>query len=251
MRPRVISLLSAVAAVTLSFAPSMAEAQVRYVLPVGGSGGLYGRSGLYGGGYGGLYGGYRGTFAPVGGLGYSYGGLGAYPYGGAGAYPYAYGGGGYPYGYGSAYGVPGGIYSGGIRPYDARPYGSYPGVAQGVYSGYPQQQGMPLAYSSGTPPPRMRTSFSGATFVPRPNTDNKAQMTVLLPSADAEVWFQGVKTTQTGTQRLFESPSLKPDTEYTYTIRARWTTGGASPTEETRTITVRAGDVLQVAFPNK
>jgi len=43
---------------------------------------------------------------------------------------------------------------------------------------------------------------------------------------DAEVWFNGVKTGQTGAVRQFQSPPLEPGGTYTYQVRARWTQNG-------------------------
>jgi uncharacterized protein (TIGR03000 family) len=58
---------------------------------------------------------------------------------------------------------------------------------------------------------------------------------------NAEVWFDGSKTSQTGRQRSFVSPPLQPGRNYSYNIRARWIEAGR-PVEQTRRINVRAGD---------
>lgn len=66
--------------------------------------------------------------------------------------------------------------------------------------------------------------------------------------ADAAVWLDGAKTAQTGADRLFESPPIKPGAPYTYAIRARWTENGRS-VEQTQIVLVRAGDQIAVSFP--
>jgi uncharacterized protein (TIGR03000 family) len=68
--------------------------------------------------------------------------------------------------------------------------------------------------------------------------------------ADAEVWFEGVKTVQTGAVRLFVSPVLAPGQDYVYTLRVRWTEG-KRPVERTRRLTVRAGDTIALEFSGR
>lgn len=74
-----------------------------------------------------------------------------------------------------------------------------------------------------------------------------AQLNVHVP-ADAQVWLEGNPTRQTGPNRLYVSPPLQAGHQYSYEIRARWTENGRAR-EETRHLTVRAGDRLDVAFP--
>jgi uncharacterized protein (TIGR03000 family) len=71
-------------------------------------------------------------------------------------------------------------------------------------------------------------------------------MTVIVP-ADAEVFFDGSPTTQTGTERVFASPPLTPGARYSYSIRARWTADGR-PVEQTRAVPVTAGAQVRVDF---
>ena len=73
-----------------------------------------------------------------------------------------------------------------------------------------------------------------------------ARITVIVP-ADAEVFFDGNPTKQTGTQRVFDSPPLKPGSRYTYSVRARWTADGR-PVDQTRSVPVRAGAQIRVDF---
>jgi uncharacterized protein (TIGR03000 family) len=73
-----------------------------------------------------------------------------------------------------------------------------------------------------------------------------AILRVLVP-ADAEIWFDGGPTTQSGPQRLFETPALAGDRTYTYEVRVRWRDGGQEMSQ-TRTVQVSAGDRLTVDF---
>jgi uncharacterized protein (TIGR03000 family) len=73
---------------------------------------------------------------------------------------------------------------------------------------------------------------------------------VHVPTPGARVWFDGAATRQTGTERLFASPPLKPGKDYHYTVRARWTANGR-PVERTRVVAVRAGERVAVDFSHE
>ena len=77
-----------------------------------------------------------------------------------------------------------------------------------------------------------------------------AHVEVVLPSADAQVWFQGKKTKRSGKVREFESPPLTPGASYAYQVRATWMDGD-EPVTQTRTIPVRAGERVRVDFTRK
>jgi uncharacterized protein (TIGR03000 family) len=65
--------------------------------------------------------------------------------------------------------------------------------------------------------------------------------------ADAEVWFDGVKTQQTGSEREFISPRLRPGREYVYQVHVRFSNGGQAM-DQNRRLTVRAGDSVRLQF---
>jgi uncharacterized protein (TIGR03000 family) len=130
-----------------------------------------------------------------------------------GYYPY-YGYYDYPYSYAAP------SYDGPSRAYDSGYYGSYGGVT----SSYPD-------------------SYSSATAQP----DTSAHVTVSVP-ADAEIWFDGTKTTSTGSVREYESPPLTPGGRYTYDVRVRWTENGHEVTQ-TQQVEVTAGTRVDVHFP--
>jgi len=69
-------------------------------------------------------------------------------------------------------------------------------------------------------------------------------VTIQVP-ADAQVWFNGVKTHLTGTTRKFVSPPLAPG-DYLYEIRASW-----AGQDQTRALTVHPGDAINVEFKSK
>jgi uncharacterized protein (TIGR03000 family) len=69
---------------------------------------------------------------------------------------------------------------------------------------------------------------------------------VSVPAA-AELLVDGVKTAQTGADRLFESPPGEPGREVRYELTARWVENGA-PVERTRTVTGKAGEAVRVDF---
>jgi uncharacterized protein (TIGR03000 family) len=74
-----------------------------------------------------------------------------------------------------------------------------------------------------------------------------AKLLVRVPEG-AEVWLEGVKTTQGGTDRLFASPPLPPDVVHVYEVRARWTEDGRAA-EQTQQVLVSGGRVAEVRFP--
>jgi uncharacterized protein (TIGR03000 family) len=72
------------------------------------------------------------------------------------------------------------------------------------------------------------------------------QFEVRVPEG-AELWVDGVKTSQSGTTRKLASPDLKPDQDYVYEMRAQWHEQGRLFTE-THRVTFQAGDEVKVDF---
>jgi uncharacterized protein (TIGR03000 family) len=71
---------------------------------------------------------------------------------------------------------------------------------------------------------------------------------VRVPKVDAEIWFEGRKTGQTGLiDRRFVSPPLTPGVKYTYEIRVRWFED-RKVTDQTRRVRVHAGERVTVDF---
>jgi uncharacterized protein (TIGR03000 family) len=102
-------------------------------------------------------------------------------------------------------------------------------------------------YALGDPAARA-TSNTAFYFSPGANrvADNRAHIRIALP-ADAEVRFEGDKTTQTGADRLFVSPPLQAGHNYIYEVKAQWKENGREVTRDRR-ITVHAGEVVNVSF---
>ena len=73
-----------------------------------------------------------------------------------------------------------------------------------------------------------------------------ARVEVHVPD-DAQLWFDGQKTTQTGTERFFTSPGLEAGETYVYDVRAVWTQDGKA-VDQMKKVTVHAGDRVVVDF---
>src|SRR5262249_8764270 len=126
----------------------------------------------------------------------------------------------------------------------------YPG-----YYGYPRYYAYPYYYPYAVP------VYQPTYVVPAPATSsatpaspasavsaNAAQLQVVLPDANAEVWMQGRKMPSNGSAtRVFASPSLEPGKSYTYTVTAAWFQNGKMVKEE-RSVPVTAGATQVVDF---
>jgi uncharacterized protein (TIGR03000 family) len=99
-------------------------------------------------------------------------------------------------------------------------------------------------YPDEYPYPGMGTPETGAG---RSREDAIARLTVKVP-ADAEVKFDGYKTTSTGPVRRFETPLLARGKPYTYEVQARWQENGRDVTQK-KEVSVSAGGDIQIDFP--
>lgn len=88
---------------------------------------------------------------------------------------------------------------------------------------------------------------TGGAPVGTPTTGGCLVLSVKVPQPAAEVYVNGVRTHQTGTDRLFESPVLPADREYRYDVRVRWFEGGVWR-EQTRSAVGRPGEVVRLDF---
>jgi uncharacterized protein (TIGR03000 family) len=198
--------------------------------PWGGYG--YGRWGYYGP-YTGYYGsGYYGWTNPY---GYNW------------AYPYAYSGWSWPSYYGYYGGWP--YYSYAYYPYTYFPWTgsvySYYGTNYAPHAEY-GVIGSSKAYGYAPETTTESASSYGATAsIP----DNAVLISVKVPP-DAEIWFDNFKTKQTGEERRFVSPSLDTNQNFSYQVRARWMEGDRQ-VEQTRKITVHAGEPVTVDFTSR
>jgi uncharacterized protein (TIGR03000 family) len=176
------------------------------------------------------------TIAPGGRGGYSGGWSGyspGYSSGWVGYYPgYASGWSGYPSpGYGSYYSPGYSYYS-----YPRSAYYNYPYYSSYAYPGnnyYYSRGSIPSGYQS---------------FYPSDAGDNRVAYVRVQVPPYAEVWIEGTKTQQTGSNRLFVSPPLDSNGNYTYTVKARWIANGQEVTRS-KSVPVRAGEEASVTFP--
>jgi len=106
----------------------------------------------------------------------------------------------------------------------------------------------PYDYTTGQPSNGSWWYYTPAT-PPRAgvNSSKDARVHVAVP-ANAEVWFGGFKTSQTGTDRVYQSPPLDPGKAYRYEVRARWTAANGKVVDRNREVRVRAGQSARVDF---
>jgi uncharacterized protein (TIGR03000 family) len=167
-----------------------------------------------------------------------------------------------------------------LTPFGAYPLlgpGFYPGFngfGPGYYPAYYNRAPVTINYYNAVPPSSQPEATTAAPSAPRgfqqsiqefrngkpvtpgpaapapekstPPTNKPARVEVTLP-ADAELWFDGVKTRQVGPTRHFVTPPLAAGQDYSYEVVATWRDRGQA-VSETRQITVRAGDHSTVQF---
>ena len=80
-----------------------------------------------------------------------------------------------------------------------------------------------------------------------PVQSNVARIRVIVPDPQAKVWFDGSLTSQTGTDRLYHTPSLAPGGTYSYRIRASWTQNG-EPMIQEQVVSVTPGQTSVADF---
>lgn len=171
------------------------------------------------------------AFAQYRGRGWGRGWGGGWNGGWSQPYHYGYHGGYYPYR---------SNWAGGYYPYG---YGYYPSTS--YYSS-------PSYYTETTP-----YTYSSPSYVytePAPSVEarqsfymdpSSAMVTVVVPTADTQVWFDNTQMQQRGMERTFATPALqRPGV---YNIKARWTDNGRTVDRE-RVVTVQPGQSARVEF---
>src|SRR5262249_39993540 len=78
------------------------------------------------------------------------------------------------------------------------------------------------------------------------STSAPTSITLRVPD-NAEVWIQGKKVDEKGTERRFNLPSLDPQVTYDYDIRVEWNENGHKKSDSTR-MSVRAGDQKSISY---
>jgi uncharacterized protein (TIGR03000 family) len=113
----------------------------------------------------------------------------------------------------------------------------------GVYAASPRLRPntvsvRPLIESFGSAPPvRGSAAPTGGCLI----------VSVKVPQPTAEVFVDGTKTAQTGTDRTFESPPLEAGKKYAYTVTARWIENGRA-VERSMQVTGEPGEVVRADF---
>jgi uncharacterized protein (TIGR03000 family) len=149
---------------------------------------------------------------------------------------YGYSPGSYDYSYSTSRPTTSRNYSSGYYPRYGYGY-SYPRYSYG-YS-YPA----PVIVRSATWPAVPAQSY---TYIERRDGDNIGRVHVHVP-AGAKVWVDGEETKQKGGDRDFMTPPLRPEQEFTYTIKAQWNQDGRN-VERTQQVLVKANDTANVDF---
>lgn len=155
-----------------------------------------------------------------------------------------YGGGGYG---GNWYGNRGGYNSWNYFPGNYGNYGYRSGYYSGYrypYTGYRYGYSTPYYYSNAYP---SESYYYDPLPETQPVVDNSANIRVLLPDANAKVWFDGTLTQQTGTDRMFTTPPLDGSAANNYRVRATLLRNGQEVTEE-RVVAVAPGAQAVVDF---
>jgi uncharacterized protein (TIGR03000 family) len=116
-------------------------------------------------------------------------------------------------------------------------YGSPP-----FYSAAAQRYGTNFAAYNGN---TARQSFYPAADTRQPPANTAGVEITVMPNA--EIWFDGTKTSQVGAVRKFRTPTLEPGGTYTYTIRARWMQNGEVQ-DVTRDLRVQANKQAYLDF---
>lgn len=143
-----------------------------------------------------------------------------------------------------------GVYIGPSNPY--RSYGNWYGGYGSPYRSYGNPYRYYDSYYYSTPsyyytPSYYETPSYSLPAQPAPAIDH-ANIRVIVPDPGARVWFDDRLTSQTGNDRLFNTPSLT--SSGTYRIRAAWMEGGNEVTME-RTATVSPGQTVVVDFTRR
>jgi uncharacterized protein (TIGR03000 family) len=80
-----------------------------------------------------------------------------------------------------------------------------------------------------------------------PSAPADASVKVILPDAEADIWFNGKRTATAGAVRSFSTPPLEPGRNYYYDVTAAWYQDGRLVTAQ-RTATVSPGRTTVIDF---
>jgi len=125
--------------------------------------------------------------------------------------------------------------------YPSRPFRSSFWYGPEYYSG-------PITNESSSTSAQSPGSRGYQSFYAGPSLDrDKILLRINVPIPDAKVWIENQPTQQMGLNRLFISPPLDPQKEYTYSVRASWMQNGQEVTQE-KTLSARTGQEVTANF---
>lgn len=121
-----------------------------------------------------------------------------------------------------------------------------------VYYGV-QRTAEDYGYQLDTPARKRASLYPAVPFEKLPEVRladlRRVRFEITVPYADAVVYFDGAKTKQTGLKRIFVTPPMQEDKEYSATIMVRWTKqDGTLSAPRQKTFTVVAGETVQHTF---
>lgn len=82
---------------------------------------------------------------------------------------------------------------------------------------------------------------------PHPHTPGLVAHVEIKVPANAELWFDGNKMSQTGTERRFMTPPLELNHAYSYDVQAKWTENGKEVSKSQKLV-VRGGQQASMSF---
>ncbi len=107
----------------------------------------------------------------------------------------------------------------------------------------PKRNGAPLAPVRPMSPPGGTASQTGG----YPSGGGCLTLAVKVPRDGAELYVDGVKTMQTGVERVFSSPRLEEGMRFRYEVTARWVENG-SVQEMKKYVVGSSGETVQLDF---
>lgn len=127
-----------------------------------------------------------------------------------------------------------------------RSLGGFGGLGLGYYGWFGPYRASPRPYPPSVNPwPRLTEPTFASVDAAPPADQSCLHLSMKVPQPNAEIIVGGIKTLQTGTDRLYESPPLEAGKNYSYEIVARWVEGGAR-VERKKTVVGKAGETIRL-----
>jgi uncharacterized protein (TIGR03000 family) len=96
-------------------------------------------------------------------------------------------------------------------------------------------------------PPEQNSAAAGGEEEQDLAAPSPAMIEVHVP-ANAHILVDGIRTTQSGSSRIFVTPALAPGKTFSYEMRVQWTAADGLVVDLTRTVHVKAGRETKVGF---